>query len=242
VNYAKPRLRQMLAAEYALGTLHGRARRRFETLLLADPSLRAELTFWEAQFAGLQRGFKPQAPRDLVWAAIDRQINAPRATPLPVRSASPGLWRPLAIAASLASVALSLALVREMQRPPEVIRETVRVEVPQPMPYVAMLQPASSDSRVTVALMPDKHLMKVALTGKFDTDYARQCLELWVIDDAGKPHSLGVLPEEGEMQMPMPDMPMPKKPTLAVSVEPKGGSPTGLPTGPVISTGRALRT
>src|SRR3546814_21066262 len=35
-------------------------------------------------------------------------------------------------------------------------------------------------------------------------------------------------------------VPMPAKPVLAISRDPHGGSPTGLPTGPVISSGPLL--
>jgi anti-sigma-K factor RskA len=246
MKYQNPQLRQMLAGQYALGTLRGRARRRFERLVAGDATLRAELSAWERRLAGLNRRIRPVVPRQVVWAAIDRHIKASQVAPLPVRGAAPGAgpWRALALVASLACVALSLALWREMQRPPQVVTQTVRVEVPQPVPYVALLRPGASEAQFLVALMPEKHMLKVAASGSYPADYQRQCLELWVLDDAGKPHALGVMPEQpGEMEMPIPrDMPMPKSPTLAVSVEPKGGSPTGLPTGPVITTGRALRT
>ena len=41
MNYGDPTLRDHLAAEYALGTLRGRARRRFERLMAEDAGLRA---------------------------------------------------------------------------------------------------------------------------------------------------------------------------------------------------------
>ena len=40
MNIHTPPLRDSLAAEYVLGTLHGAARQRFERLLAAHPALR----------------------------------------------------------------------------------------------------------------------------------------------------------------------------------------------------------
>ena len=120
----------------------------------------------------------------------------------------------------------------------------VRVEVPvaQPMPYVALLQPSGSQAQWLVTLSPERRLIRVSEMGDFPMDAARESLELWVIGEDGKPLSLGLLPAKGEGDMPMPrGMPMPKKPALAVSREPPGGSPTGQPTGPVIVVGPAQR-
>jgi anti-sigma-K factor RskA len=63
--------------------------------------------------------------------------------------------------------------------------------------------------------------------------------ELWLIPADGKPRSMGVMPK-GTMRATVP-MPMAAQfaegATLAISVEPMDGSPTGLPTGPVVASG-----
>src|SRR3546814_4790051 len=88
------RLTHMLAAEYVLGTLVGRARHRFERLLQARADLRRELQFWEARFAPLLASSKPIPPREIVWAEIEARINHPTVTPIKaVASAAPrSLW------------------------------------------------------------------------------------------------------------------------------------------------------
>jgi anti-sigma-K factor RskA len=69
---------------------------------------------------------------------------------------------------------------------------------------------------------------------------AGKATELWLIVPDEKPIALGVFPaiETATMQLP-PDIMarLNAKATLAVSIEPTGGSPTGQPTGPVIATG-----
>jgi anti-sigma-K factor RskA len=64
--------------------------------------------------------------------------------------------------------------------------------------------------------------------------------ELWSIA-GGPPKPMGMLSPSPDraMTMPMREMP-PAGSTLAVSLEPPGGSPTGLPTGPVLYTGKVL--
>ena len=246
MKYQNPELRQMLAAEYALGTLRGAARRRFERLLARDPALAAERNLWEQRLAGLALRVAPVAPRELVWAAIDRSINSSKTAALPERKhfQDVNFWRAWAIAASVACFGVAFKLWQQVSEGPQMIPSPFVVQVPvkQPATYVAMLQPGG-DTQFQLSLAPDKGLFKVSASGsKHPVDYNKRSLELWVLDDAGKPHSLGVMPEQGEMQMPWPkDMPMPNKPVLAVSDEPKGGSPTGQPTGPVLTAGPVLR-
>lgn len=66
---------------------------------------------------------------------------------------------------------------------------------------------------------------------------ADRSLELWAISPGGKPHSLGLLntqqPTQLALAAKMPDAGF----TLAISLEPHGGSPTGQPTGAVLYSG-----
>lgn len=245
MKYEQPRLKQMLAAEYVLGTLRGAARRRFERLLAQRADLRAERQYWESRLAALLAGYRPETPRDIVWTEIERRTFASTVTALPARAGrgEVNFWKAWSALATAASVALGFALYRELSAPPppaQIVR--VEVPVPQALPYVAMLQPGSSDARWVVSLSPERKLIRVAATGGYPINPQSECLELWVIGEDGKPLSLGVLPNSGEGQMTMPGgVKMPAKPVLAVSKEPIGGSPTGLPTGPVILTSPALR-
>ncbi len=69
--------------------------------------------------------------------------------------------------------------------------------------------------------------------------------QLWLVhDEMPQPKSLGVF-DDSEMAMrPMADgkmHDMMMDGTYAVSVEPKGGSPTGVPTGPVVFSGKLVK-
>lgn len=246
MKYKNAKLRQMLAAEYVLGTLRGAARRRFERLLKKDAALVKELRYWEKRLGALQRNVAPVPPRDIVWAGIERQLNVAKTVALPpARSIKddPGplkFWRGMSAAAMLATVALGYALWLQLQQAPQVIEKIQTVQVPQPMPYVAMLQP-NAPAQWIVVYVPSRRSWKVSASGAFPVDLNTQSLQLWVLDDAGQPHPMGLVPEGGSAELPEPALPMPRKPVMAVSVEPKGGSPTGLPTGPVVSTAPLLQ-
>ena len=128
-------LREMLAAEYALGTLRGGARRRFERWVRHDDSLRALAFAWSERLAPLIDGVAPETPPKRVWEAIEARLPGFTARQ-EARAAAIGwwdrlgFWRGLSAAfATLAVVAFALA-----SRPTPVVERTiVRVE-PQPVP------------------------------------------------------------------------------------------------------------
>jgi anti-sigma-K factor RskA len=64
-----------------------------------------------------------------------------------------------------------------------------------------------------------------------------------VIPAGGKPRSLGTMPDRKQMHMKLADTLatlLQQGATIAISVEPRGGSPTGAPTGPVVASGALI--
>ena len=76
MKYDNPDLQDILAAEYALGTLTGAARRRFERLMAADPALGRMVETWEQRLNALGGGLLPVAPPPELKLAIERRIAA----------------------------------------------------------------------------------------------------------------------------------------------------------------------
>lgn len=236
MKYRDPQLRRMLAAEYVLGTLRGAARKRFERLAAADAALRAEQHAWEVRLAGLAGQVPPVAPRETVWIGLQRRLE--RGNTVPLRPAAPPpaaarspIWR---VGAGIAVMVVMAVVMIMTQRQP-----SLPTSVTQAGPaYVAQLAVPNSTMHWTVRVMPDSGQMTVLASGEYP-QLGAHSMELWWISPQG-PVAIGVLPVQGSGSMALPkELRAAGGITLAVSLEPVGGSPTGKPTGPVLTSGAA---
>jgi anti-sigma-K factor RskA len=246
MKYQNAKLRRMLAAEYVIGTLRGPARRRFERLASADPALRSEQHFWETRLARLTGAIKPVAPAPTVWLSLQKRIEGGNTVPLRRLVAEQPkpvpLWR---IGAGLAAAAAVVAVVM-LNQPGTLPQAPVAGPVaqapvvPAAPTYVAQLKVPDSSMQWTVSLSPVSGEMTVAAAGDYP-QLGQHSMELWWISPQG-PVAIGLLPTQGHGRMKLPkEMIAQGGITLAVSLEPQGGSPTGKPTGPVLTSGPATQ-
>jgi anti-sigma-K factor RskA len=75
---------------------------------------------------------------------------------------------------------------------------------------------------------------------------SEQAHELWALpaEKGGAPKSLGLIPagDKGNIRLvAAADQSLRNVPALAISLEPTGGSKTGLPTGPVLASGPCIK-
>jgi anti-sigma-K factor RskA len=228
MDYGRPSLADALAAQFVAGTLRGPARRRFEALLPSHPALQKAVRAWQDRLIPLTGALQPQRPSPAVWRAIEQRL-------WPTLAVQPwwqrlGLWRALSAATMAAVVGLTVLVVT----PP-----------PAQAPVVVVLQGTGADTAVGGTIvaslsgdgraMVTRTLTPVSLT----TD---RVLELWSVPPQGNPRSLGLITANGATVLDRSKLPatLLKGGTaaLAVSVEPPGGSPTGVPTGPVVFAGK----
>lgn len=75
MNYEHPELRDRLAAEYVLGTLHGGARRRFSTLLRSSPALQQAVEQWQERLMPMAEALTGPPPAADLWRNIEAKIQ-----------------------------------------------------------------------------------------------------------------------------------------------------------------------
>lgn len=227
MDYSRPLLADRLASEYVLGTLRGPARRRFEALLPGHPALRAAVARWQARLIPLAAGMQPVAPRGEVWAGIERRLfgvaAAVTVTPWWERLA---LWRGLSAVATVAALSFGLLLSQPQPAAPPI------VIVLGASPDAQGVQSASFVASVT----PDGRALVLKPIGPVALDAGR-ALELWSVPSAGAPRSLGVVRPDQATTVLRTKL-LDGTAAFAVSLEPAGGSPTGAPTGPILSVGK----
>ncbi len=232
MNLSRPdRLARLdaLAAEYALGTLPGRARRRLARIAQTDTVVAAAIRGWEQRLTPLAEAAPPITPSPRVWRVIALRLGLE-----PVRATTGGswwsrlaLWRALTAAGFAAVVALSVTML------------SLRPEGPG-APIVVVLASADAKPALIATMLRDDRVMTVKPVGAAPVPPGK-ALELWMLPDGAAPRSLGVLPASGIGRITLsavPDRALAGVPALAVSLEEAGGSTTGAPQGPVLYTGR----
>jgi anti-sigma-K factor RskA len=233
MDYSRRELADRLAAEYALGTLRGPARRRFDNLLGAHPALRRAVLQWQERLEPMSTSVPLVEPPERVWQGIEARLFADRTAGA---SAAPqrwwqglGFWRGFSALASVGAVAaLALALqVPEAQPPIVVVLGATPADAQAARAINAsFVVSVSADGRALV-LRP---LTDVALT-------PGRALELWAVPPQGAPRSLGLVRGASATTVLRTQL-LKDVAAFAVSVEPAGGSTTGAPTGPIISVGK----
>ncbi|MGE0210232.1 MAG: anti-sigma factor [Parvibaculaceae bacterium] len=219
----------VLAGEYALGLLSGEELEQVEARFRSDAIFAARVNQWHLRLAGLTGEIEPAGPPAGAWPEIQRKLFADMASEASERPgfwSSLGLWRGLS-AAFLGVAAGSFAFALFLAEPRT------------PGPLVASLQATDAGPSYLARMDPATGRLLIRAV-QADTDQNR-VPELWLIPGDGVARSLGVIGREGPSEVVIPDnyrQFIGAGATLAISLEPPGGSPTGQATGPVIAVGK----
>jgi len=228
MDYGRSDLADALAAAYVLGTMRGAARRRFEALLPAHVELRRATAAWQERLLPLTEAIDPVEPPGEVWRRISDRLDRRKSVATGAWQRL-SFWRGLTAFASVAAIGLAVLLASPRPAAP---------------PLVVVLAPTGAAASAAAA-----GPIVASISGDGTTLVTRpivpvaaqpdRSLELWAVPtDGSGPRSLGVLPTGAGATVALRGKVLAGVDTLAVSVEPRGGSPTGKPTGPIVYAGK----
>lgn len=220
---------EVLAGEYVLGVLPLPDRLRVEHRLRQDKAFQAIVARWQENLATFNTEYAAEAPPSWLYGAVETKLFNKGAPEQPKGL----IWQSLAFWRGLTLITLSAAIFFAASAE-GVFRKPVATA-----PVVATL--GSGTSSISLVTLFDRQSGQLKVTPVAAGTEKTKSLELWLIEGDSAPVPLGVFPETGDGSIVIPpDMRGRLKDgvTLAVSLEPFGGSPTGKPTGPVVASGK----
>lgn len=213
-----------LAGEYVIGTLWGSARTRFEQWLAQDPELQIRVLRWQNGLAPLDELYRPIQPPAHVWQNISKRLDIESDNVTSIQSHWLKRHGWIGVTALAAACLLLVLLPRTLVKPST------------PPAEVAVLAAQDNGMRWLVSLNPNSHALTLMPPRGLNIPSNRS-LELWAIPQGGKPISMGIISNSALSAVSALGKPIINGSLLAISLEPRGGSPTGQPTGKVLFSG-----
>ena len=200
-----------LAGEYVLGTLAGAERVAFEGRLQRDPAAMRAVAEWALHLQPLADAVTPAIPAPQLWQRIERELGLPAKS----KPRAP-MWIAAAVAAAIVAIAF---LFPDLYMKPDVNA------------VAQLAPPTGGETAFVVSVLDDQERLLIRASNA--PSQPNNAYELWVVPQTGAPISLGVVEQTGETERDVAENLRPLLAvggTLAVSLEPVGGSPTGAPT------------
>ncbi len=231
----------MLAAEYVLGTLPAGECTAVAARVRREKPLAAAIEAWERRLAPLCALVPPREAPATIWPEIEARIDTLEEELLSPRQVSAqiigierrlGRWRAAAVATTALAASLLLFVgYREVIHPPE-------------KTLVAVLQKDAQSPAFLVSVDLETRVLTIRAVAA--EPQRGKSYELWLVHDELKtPRSLGIVGDKPftvvRPQLAGYSPKVIEDATLAVSLEPEGGSPTGAPTGPVLFAGKLIQ-
>jgi anti-sigma-K factor RskA len=261
-----------LAARHAIGLLRGRARRRLEAQARQSAVIRARMLLWQERIQAIME-IPPSntgLPSPNVWKRIENSLQA---LPKRLREASEPLlvqaqaavaklqralnwWRAGAVMAGLAALMAGIVSLQSAQQLEGRAQQMAQLQQQfndqkatlvaqqqlQQVQFVAVLADDQSQASILVTFDPDKRRLVLQRVGNYQ-EAQDKSLQLWALPPGQAPQSLGVMGNDKVLRLTAGAEQVRDVPTLAISLEPKGGVPSSRgPTGPVLFKGALLKT
>jgi anti-sigma-K factor RskA len=238
---------EQFAAESVIGLLEGEDRREAERRLATDPHFQSAVTAWQVRFAELDETAPLVVPGDALWQRIANSLRSGAAEgaealrgtdPTPVMTPKPrggfgtlwrnlAFWRAVGLIGALATLALAVGLshiVERSARKPVLVAVLLN-EANQPAGVINTYRNGQAE------LIPFEGMQIPS----------GRAFEVWAIPGPNRnPISVGLVTTLRSLRLDLQQVPdLSPNDTFAISSEPPQGSPTGLPTGPVLLKGVA---
>lgn len=226
-RYQNPEVFEQLAIEYAVGSMQGRARKRFEALMDTHFYLRATVDAYENKFANLVELLPDAQPADKVWNNIEAHIKetTPQEEKTPWWSTS--FFKQGFGVAVMALVISSVLLFRPFDTDPLTYSAVLESETKDVMAYTKIQK---SDMKLSVDIMK-----KMPIPDDVE-------LTLWCHPKGGgMPMKMGVISKSGKTEMTISKeewQELRNVGSLAVSMEKVGNTSAKQPTGKILLKGK----
>lgn len=207
MRYSDPALIDELASRYALGTLSGGARRRFERLRADRADVALAVTAWESRLGRLAQAVPPARPSPQVWEAIARRTRPAPAAAVPAKAGTGG-WRWAGFGFGGFAAGLAVAMAFFFAAPALFMTAdqlAMRTGEKLPQSYVGLLTDAAGNGKLLVSSLRHGRTMTVKVIGPLAPVAPGRQLVLWAVPASGSPFILGSVPATGSAASQLPD-------------------------------------
>ena len=195
-RYQNPEVFEQLAIEYAVGSLQGRARKRFEVLMDTHFYLQATVDAYEAKFANLVELLPEKQPSDQVWNNIEAHINQETKETALKESKTPW-WQMNFVKQGFGFAAMALILSAVLIYNPMTDHDSAAIAS-----YTAVLESDGSDQPMAITKI-QKSDMKISIN-IMKPMYVEEGMELtlWCQPKTGgKPIKMGTISKSGKTEI-----------------------------------------
>jgi anti-sigma-K factor RskA len=229
------------AAELVLGLLPPDEAVRLRREATGNDALSVEIAHWEEKLARMAEDLRPVTPPKSVWTSIERALNAaPSAVAAeagkPVRAPAASLWdniafwRGLSFAGMGAAVAASIAALVMFWQASALLTDQNRL--------VAALQAGEGQAAFVATYDPQRK--QIVIVPAQIINETERVPELWLVTKDKRVVSLGVIASASAQAVVIPPELVDdtsEGAALVITLEPPGGAPGGVATGPAIAQG-----
>ncbi|MCI4568970.1 anti-sigma factor [Lysobacter sp. CFH 32150] len=226
------------AAEYVLGVLDATQRRQVEARIAATPAFARLVDAWEQRLGALLDAIEPMAAPAHVWPRIRTRLGWS-----PVEGSSRGAWQSVtfwrATTALAAAIAVAAVFLGRVPQAPAPVTPPVVMQPSEPAQPVTTLARDDGTPGWLASIDVVRGIVRIVPVPA-PADAQGRVPELWVIPPGEAPRSLGLVSVDKTQLVVVPQAllrALAKGSTLAISLEPPGGAPQGVPTGPIIAKG-----